>query len=498
MKEPKLKERLNDYEIEITEHGIYLKNVEPLTCLHIPPENDDEAGEWWRVARARLFQRHPFFGFLLSRVKFSEEHWLPAPAATDGASFKYNPGLMPIMDNPKETLFVLAHEIIHIAFRHADRGHGKDPQVWNIACDLVTNTLLEKTFGFCPPNVVRDDDGEFDGMSVEGVYDIIYERHRQQQKENGQCQACGGSGKMASSSSSDSDGSDGEEESQSNGKCPACGGDGDSQDAEDEMRQQYGGKRRLDDHNPWEDAKNQSSEERRQREKDWNQAVSVAASIAKDRGNIPAGLERMVDDLFKIDLPWGTHVQRWLHRKVRAPKSTWSRPNRRHLTHGTIMPGRAKQQTGDLLVGVDTSGSMSDRELRYVISSIMDLAKSIPNLTMDVVALDTEIARDSNGEPIRAQLKPGDPVEPFIKSASQVLRGGGGTRMRPLFELAREEGPYDAVICCTDGYNDWGEFKFTSAPTLWLVTTEEMQAPWGHTVHIDEETLRTQGAVDQN
>lgn len=43
----------------------------------------------------------------------------------------------------EELNFLNLHEIVHVALRHVLRGKGKDRKLWNIACDLYTNSFIE-------------------------------------------------------------------------------------------------------------------------------------------------------------------------------------------------------------------------------------------------------------------------------------------------------------------------------------------------------------------
>jgi predicted metal-dependent peptidase len=99
------------------------------------------------------------------------------------------PQLKEIYINPicqltfEEWKFVLAHEFLHAALRHDARCENRDPELWNVACDYVVNGwLVEMGIGTLPEFVLYD--GQFSSMSVEAVYDLIYQELRQYRKEN--------------------------------------------------------------------------------------------------------------------------------------------------------------------------------------------------------------------------------------------------------------------------------------------------------------------------
>ncbi len=50
-----------------------------------------------------------------------------------------------------ECRFVMAHELMHVGLRHQARCQGRDPYLWNVACDYVINGwLVEMGLGELP------------------------------------------------------------------------------------------------------------------------------------------------------------------------------------------------------------------------------------------------------------------------------------------------------------------------------------------------------------
>lgn len=73
----------------------------------------------------------------------------------------------------RERRFVMAHELLHVGLRHDARRQGRDPFLWNVACDYVINAwLLEMGIGDMPP-VGGLHDPELKGLSAEAIYDRI-------------------------------------------------------------------------------------------------------------------------------------------------------------------------------------------------------------------------------------------------------------------------------------------------------------------------------------
>jgi predicted metal-dependent peptidase len=75
--------------------------------------------------------------------------------------------------NEDEMRFVIAHELLHVGLRHDTRCQGRDPFLWNVACDYVINDwLIEMQIG-SPPSMGLLHDSALKGLSAESIYDHI-------------------------------------------------------------------------------------------------------------------------------------------------------------------------------------------------------------------------------------------------------------------------------------------------------------------------------------
>ncbi len=78
---------------------------------------------------------------------------------------------------PEEWKFIFAHEYLHAALRHDERMGGRDPELWNVACDYVINGWLRTmNVGAMPEDVLYDN--ALDGLSAENVYDLLTQNLR--------------------------------------------------------------------------------------------------------------------------------------------------------------------------------------------------------------------------------------------------------------------------------------------------------------------------------
>ena len=98
--------------------------------------------EGMEAAKKNMLARYPFFGSLAASVEYVETTRVRT-MGSNGRTIYYNPVYVEGLTE-EERIFLLTHEICHIAFDHIRRGQGKDPVVWREATDAVINQLLKR------------------------------------------------------------------------------------------------------------------------------------------------------------------------------------------------------------------------------------------------------------------------------------------------------------------------------------------------------------------
>lgn len=84
--------------------------------------------------------------------------------------------------NFEEWKFVLAHEYLHAGLQHHARRRGRDPELWNVACDFVINGWLkEMQIGQMPTRGLLYDE-TLKNYSAEEIYDELIKNIRQSSK----------------------------------------------------------------------------------------------------------------------------------------------------------------------------------------------------------------------------------------------------------------------------------------------------------------------------
>lgn len=132
--------------------------------------NASQAANWF-------INHYPLLGGVAAHFKLIEDHTYCCQNEIQIAAVDTERGELYV--NPasdfslEEWKFVLAHEYLHAGLQHSKRCLGRDPYLWNVACDFVINSwLLEMQIGKMPANGLLYDE-TLAGFSAETIYDMI-------------------------------------------------------------------------------------------------------------------------------------------------------------------------------------------------------------------------------------------------------------------------------------------------------------------------------------
>ena len=160
--------------------------------------------------------------------------------------------------------------------------------------------------------------------------------------------------------------------------------------------------------------------------------------------------------------------------------STWKKPNRRYIGAGMYMPSGISEQVGEIVVAIDTSGSIRQRELSVMLSEVKCIADTVHPEAVRVLYWDTAVCADERYE--------GAEVENLVNSTKPA--GGGGTMVEcvPKY-IADNNIKAQAVIVLTDGYlgGSWGNWH---QPVLWVLLDNKSAHPSvGKALHVKARDL---------
>jgi len=408
-------------------------------------------------ARAVLVLDEPFFGSLILRLKTKEDPscktmWV------DGKTLGYNPAFVDSL-SVEILKGCLCHEVMHLALSHHTRRGNRDHIKWNAAGDYAINGLIKDKFSL-PDKCLFDP--KFSALSAEAIYSQLPDQENESKgkSEQGTSQVSppkGGGGQGDSAADSKPDKNEGQE----NGKDQENNGD-------QENDFDPGGCGEVRDADTGDSETPATEADISRSEADWKIAVSQAAQQAKTFGKLPAGFDRVVDDIINPRIDWRALLRRFMDTLVKTDYS-WVHPNRRHIAAGLYLPSCRDSEVGTMVIGVDTSGSVSQKMLTQVAAEISSILNDI-RADCHVVYCDTKV---QNTE----YFAPGDSITKL------EAKGGGGTNFSPVFEwIEKENIDPSCVIYFTDLY---GSFPATSPsyPVLWIVDGRiSKKAPFGETL----------------
>lgn len=394
------------------------------------------------AARTRLILDKPFLGALVLRMpmKPADPKWCKT-IGTDARAFYYNPGYIDSL-SVDQTQFALAHEALHCALSHFSRREHRDRRRWDIACDLAINPLLIKE-GMTPPPGALYDIG-FEGMMAEEIYPNIKEDTQEETHDEHLYGKESDSRKDSSQQTEAGDSSEGEEQG---------GGGGRGGEAQHDMA-------------PPEAL---SETEKEQLSIQWRQRLAGAAQQAMQAGKLGGNLKRLVDHLLQPQLPWRMLLARYMTTSSRDDYS-YMRPSRRE---GSAIFPTLRSSRVDVLVVLDTSGSIRAGEMREFVSEI-DAIKGQMRARIVLHACDYELAE---GGPWVFE-----PWEEF--SLPQDIRGGGGTRFTPVFKWVEEMAiSPNLLVYFTDAEGEFPKQE-PAYPVIWLVKGRA-EVPWGQRIQLN-------------
>jgi predicted metal-dependent peptidase len=350
------------------------------------------------AARTSLLWDHIFFGALAVQMVLVDATDDPRidTMAVDGKHLFYHAPYVESLTKD-ELLFVKAHEVLHNALEHHIRRGNRDPKLWNKACDYVINgELVACKVGTMPKGGLLD--ARYTGMGAEEVYRIL--------EDEG-----GGGG--------------GDEGSDPGG----CGGVLDGCNQNDAAA---------------------VAEARAEMQTKVRQAAAIAKGQAA--GNLPAGVKRLINELTKPVVNWRDVLRRFIDESQHKDFS-WTKPNRRLLPQGLIMPGLIADGINHFVIAVDTSGSIDEKALDAFGAEIRGAFEEGNVDKITVLYADTKVHNVQvfeQGDELRLEAK-----------------GGGGTAFSNTFEWIEENaGDASAVAYFTDlECYDFGEEP--ACPCLW-------------------------------
>jgi predicted metal-dependent peptidase len=337
----------------------------------------------------RLRQKTPFFGALALFLRYGLDERIPT-ACTDGVRVLFNPAFVDSL-TAVELDAVMVHELLHAALLHVPRRGTRDPYLWNVAADIVINGMIRKDKGLkLPLNPCID--RKLENHEVEEVYEVLRSR----------------------SSPPDIT---------------------------------WIGVDLI----PGDEAGNESHHH--EIKAYWRQSLQQAAAVQRmhGQGDLPTGLQRLIDGITDPQIDWRSALWRFL---VRTPVD-FTGFDRRLIGRGIYLEALDGESVS-VRIAIDTSGSISDEQLGTFLSEVREILRLYPQIDCELYYADAALH---------------GPFTPDHDDFEKPV-GGGGTCFEPFFDHMEKQfhtHNHAVLVYLTDGFGSFPK-KAPDHPTLWVVT----------------------------
>jgi predicted metal-dependent peptidase len=391
------------------------------------------------TARVGLLLKTPFFGNMATRMKIiNADEWCQT-AATDGRNFYYNTEFVKKLST-KKLEFLFAHEIGHCVFDHFGRAGSRNRQLCNISQDYAINQILaDEKIGEVIDEVPICLDSQYRGLAWEEIYDKLYEKAdireislEELMKELGETL----DEHINSDGAQSKDGKDKEQDGDTRGKAPVL------------------------------------TKEEKQKIKDEIKEAMIQSAAAAGAGKTPGAIQRLIKDLTEAKMNWREILRMNIQSIIRNDYS-FTRPSRKGWGTGAILPGLVNDETIDIAIAVDMSGSIGMDDAKVFFSEIKGIMDQYADFSIKVWCFDTDIYNYAEFTQ--------DNVEELL---DYEPKGGGGTEFMINWDFMKQEGiEPKKFVMFTDGYpwGSWGDENYCD--TLFIVKgNERAESPFGQTV----------------
>jgi len=389
----------------------------------------------------------PHLAGLAAAVRVNLDWRIPTMGIFASGRLLVNPGFAArLKDN--ELVFVLAHELLHLALRTHDRARGSGRLEFNYAHDYIINDILRTELGFAS---IPAGGLDMPGARERSAEDIVIEMRRNADLMPSRSQVFEG--------------------------------------AQTSVRQVFGDQRNTND-DAGDVLADQKEREMFPAEADDQakhkavidaitaRGLSLAEAMKafKGRGLGDGAMHATVTaQRGPLRPAWQNALQKWIESSSPGER-TFTRPSRRGAERGdVVLPGR-KRESWMLNVVLDTSGSMTE-EVPLALGAIADFCDAAGVDQIRIIQCDTTVTSDQTVSP--------EELTTF------AISGFGGSDLSPAMLMLAEDPQITATVVVTDG-----EIAFPTDPmpygVLWVLPARHalsFNPPYGHVIAMDGSRL---------
>jgi len=373
-------------------------------------------------------------------------------AYTDGINKVYCKEHIAEYKTESELRSLVLHENLHVALkqipRHRDLLH--DNTILNYAMDFVVNDVIKNTVGTVGHNkepLVTLDDGSwiyhpmFHNWSVRRVYEYLKKRKDEVDKANEKGEYLKPCPQQNNSSTND----EGKNET----------------DIDEALRNMDKGK---DDH-VFTEVQEMTTEELKELEDKVDRALRQGGMLA---GRMGASIPRVIGELLETKVDWREVFREFVQSAMRGKDEyTWRKMNKSYLANNMYLPSMHSETMGELVVAIDTSGSIDNEQISEFASELASICETCSPDKVRVLWWDTKVhgeqVFEGNYDDIAKMLKP---------------KGGGGTHVGCVSDyIIKSSINAEALVIFTDGYVENNPKWEVTTPTMWFVTQNSSFVP---------------------
>ena len=364
-----------------------------------------------RIGKQLMFSE-PFYGIFLSTLNKVVGNDVPtAGVCKNGINYQLivNETFWTSLNNDKKKIGLLKHELLHICFHHlTERDDYLDHELHNIAADVEINQYLTSEY-YPTPDILLPSTFPTLKLPLKAGTKKYYELLSQ--------------AKLSGSSPAlnallDSN--------------PSLGGKHGKGDDPNEKGQEGSTAGNL--HPTWKEFNDLSEADKKLVKAQIDHQIKSIVEAQRDMGHVPSELKSYIDSLFEVkpqSYDWKGYFRRFFGSSSKIyTKKTRRKLNKRFQEN----PALKIKQKKKILVGIDTSGSVGDKDLVEFFNEIFHMWKTGVSITI------------AEGE---AKV---NNVYEYDGKLPEFVTGRGGTNMNPFVTYFNKNREYNSLIILTDGF----------------------------------------------
>lgn len=308
--------------------------------------------ELFAKLRVNFLFNHPFLSVLALSIPTTFEQNTNSAFQTNGAKITIDLEKLEKYSDEHIT-FLYAHTLLHIVLKHPYRQKTRDMYIWNQACDLVINNILDtfENVGNKPNDEILDLD--LKDKCVEEVYEILYKKEEEEQNQN----------------------SNSDEEQDSETKV--------APDPDGDKNAYIYDNSKLDLEEVPDEKTSQGDQEK------LDGIIIQALTIAKKTSHKYGGLQIEIDTLIRPDINLQDVLKEYLISSLFEKQTTFSRPNKRYIHTGLYLPGTKKSdELIEVYIALDSSSSVSLEEYKKFLGIIQDVCEGFYEYKVTILPFD--------------------------------------------------------------------------------------------------------------